>query len=97
MTRFTGLVSEHLIQAGSSPASKVGEVLAITLLNNANVGDTALSSAKIQLINAAQSREVGVIRNYTLEDQDCDNIKSIKISIEECLQTSRPPSTKETN
>ncbi len=29
VTRFTGLASEHLMQAGSSPTSKVGEVLAI--------------------------------------------------------------------
>ncbi len=53
VTRSTGLASEHLIQAGSSPTSTVGEVLAITMLNNANLGDTTLSSAKIQLINAA--------------------------------------------
>ncbi len=52
----TCLASEHLMQAGSSPTSKVGEVLAITMLNNANLGDTTLSNAKIQLINAAQSR-----------------------------------------
>ncbi len=86
VTRFTGLASEHITQAGSSPKSKVGEVLAITMLNNANLWDTTLSSAKIQLINAAQLRQVGVTRNYTLEVQDCDNLKSIKTSIEECLQ-----------
>ncbi len=86
VNRFTGLASEHLVQAGSPPTSKVCELLAITMLNNANVGDTTLSSARIQLINAAQSRQVGVARNYTLEDQDCDILKSIKTSIEECLQ-----------
>ncbi len=26
------------------------------------------------------------MRNYTLVDKDCDNLKSIKTSIEECLQ-----------
>ncbi len=26
------------------------------------------------------------MRNYTLEDRDCDNFKSIKTSTEECLQ-----------
>ncbi len=58
VTRFTGLASEHLMQAGSSPTSKVGEVLDIALMNSANIGDTTLSSAKIRLINAAQSRQV---------------------------------------
>ncbi len=56
------------------------------MLNNAKLGDTTLSSAQIQRINAAQSRQVGVTRNYTLEDQDCDNLKSIRTSIEKCLQ-----------
>ncbi len=55
VTRFTGLASEYLMQAGSPPNSKVGEVLAITILNNANLGETMISSAKIQLINAAGS------------------------------------------
>ncbi len=52
------------------------------MLNSAYLEDT---SPKIQLISVAQSRQVGVMRNYALEDQDCDNLKSIKISIEECL------------
>ncbi len=56
------------------------------MLNDANLGNTTLSSAETQLINAAQNRQVGVTSNYTLEDQDCDNIKSIRTSIEECLQ-----------
>ncbi len=56
------------------------------MLNNANLGDTRLPSAKIQLINVAQSLQVGVMRNYTLENPHCDNLKSIKTSIEECLQ-----------
>ncbi len=86
VTRFTGLASEHLMQTGSSPTSKAGEVLAFTMLNNANLGGTTLSSAKIQLNNAAQSRQVVVMGNYALEDQDCDNLKSIKISIDEFLQ-----------
>ncbi len=85
MIRFTGLASEHLMQAVSSPTSKGGEVLATMMLKNANLGDTTLSSAKIQLINVAQSCQATVTRNYTLEDQYCDNIKSIRTSIEECL------------
>ncbi len=46
VTRFTGLASEHLMKVGSSPNSKVGEVLAITMQNNANLGETTLSSGE---------------------------------------------------
>ncbi len=46
VTRFTGLASKHLMQAGSSPNSKVGEVLAISMLNNANLGEITLSKCK---------------------------------------------------
>ncbi len=88
VTRFNGLASEHPMQAGSSPTCKVGECLAITKLNNANIVEYMPSSAKIQLINAAQSRQVGVMRKYTMEDKDCDNLKSIKQSIDKCLQRS---------
>ncbi len=56
------------------------------MLDNANLFETTLSSAKIQLINAAESRQVGVNRNYSLDDQDCDSLKSIKQSIDECFQ-----------
>ncbi len=56
------------------------------MLNNANLGDTTLSSAKIQLINAAESRQSGITRNYVLDDVDCDNLKSIKESVSQCLQ-----------
>ncbi len=66
------------MQAGSSPTVQGRRSPRYYDADNANLGDTTLSSAKIQLINAAQSRQVGVTRNYTLEDQDCDNLKSIK-------------------
>ncbi len=79
------------MQAGSSPTSKVGKVRAITMLNNANLGDTTLSSAKIQLINAAQGRDIGVTRKYNLEDQDRDKLKWITTSIEFCLQIFQVP------
>ncbi len=47
VSRFSGLASDHLIHAGTSPNSKVGEVLAIALLGNANLHDTTHQSAKI--------------------------------------------------
>ncbi len=59
MTRFTVLASEHLVQAGSSPTCKVGEVIAITMLNKANLGDTTLSSAKIQRITLLRVVKLG--------------------------------------
>ncbi len=64
----------------------MGDVLAITMLNNANLGETTLSNAKIQLINAAESRQSGITRNCVLDDVDCDNLKSNKESVAQCLQ-----------
>ncbi len=64
------------MEAGSYPTSKAGEVLAIAMLKNTNIGDTTLSSSKTQLINAAESRQAGTTRNYVLDDMDCDNLKS---------------------
>ena len=57
VSRFRGLAADHLMHGGLSPASQVGEVLAITLLNNANLSEDTLSNAKIQLINHAEARQ----------------------------------------
>ncbi len=92
VTRLTCLASEHLVQAGSSPTSNVGKVLAITMLNNANLDEATLSIAKIEFINAGESRQDGTTRNYDLDDMGCDNLKSIKDSIAQCLQIIRPGS-----
>ncbi len=57
------------------------------MLNNANLGETTLCSAKIQLINAAKSREVlSINRNYLLDDKNCDDVKSLKKNLLESLQ-----------
>ena len=45
------------MHGGLSSSSQVGEVLAITLLNNANLSEETLTSAKLQLISLAQARE----------------------------------------
>ena len=47
--RFRGLATEHLMRAGTSNSEQIVEVLAISLLNNAN-----LNQAKLQLIAMAQ-------------------------------------------
>ena len=56
VSKFSGLAAEDLMFAGTTPASKVGEVLAITMLNNANLGEITNQSAKMQLLNAAEAR-----------------------------------------
>jgi len=55
--RFSGLASEHLMLAGASSSSKVGEVLAITMVNNANLGETTNTAAQMQLLHLAYERE----------------------------------------
>ncbi len=48
------------MHAYTSPNSKVGEVLVITLLTNANLGETNHQAAKIQLINAAKEESLRI-------------------------------------
>ena len=52
--RFRGLAAEHLMRAGTSNSEQIGEVLAISLLNNANISESNLNQAKLQLIAMAQ-------------------------------------------
>ena len=53
VSRFHGLAAEHLMNAGSKDSSQVGEVLAITLLNNAALSNGTLTNTKFQLIALA--------------------------------------------
>ena len=53
---FRGLAAKHLLHANTSSSSQIGEVLAITLLNNANLEDGTLTNAKLQLIAHAEAR-----------------------------------------
>jgi len=56
VSRFRGLSAEHLMHSHSSSSSQIGEVLAITLLNNANLEEGTLTNAKLQLISLAEAR-----------------------------------------
>ncbi len=83
---------------GSTQSSKVGEVLANTLLNNANLGETTLCTPKIQLISAAKSREaLSLNRNYLLDDKNCEDLKSIKKNLLESLQIFQSAETEGNN
>ena len=55
-SRFRGLASKHLRYCGASTSSQTGQILAITLLNNARLDDIVLTNAKMQLIVLAQDR-----------------------------------------
>ena len=55
-SRFRGLASKHLRHCGVSPSSQTGQVLAITLLNNARLEELTLTNAKMQLIALAEER-----------------------------------------
>ena len=86
-SRFSGLASEHLMHADTSPNSKIGEVLAITLLTNANLGETTHQSAKIQLINAAKARHPEGSDasppgpKCILVGDDCEKLRTINTTI----------------
>ena len=64
--RFRGVASEHLMHAGASSSSQIGEVLAITMLNNAKLEEGTLTNAKMQLIGLAESR---LVKNNGARDQ----------------------------
>ena len=55
-SRFRGLAGKHLRYCGASPSSQTGQVLAITLLNNARLDEIVFTNAKMQLISLAQDR-----------------------------------------
>jgi len=68
VSRFRGLAAKHLMSANASSSSQIGEVLAITLLNNANLEDGTLTNAKVALINLAEARakDEGGVNTITL-------------------------------
>ena len=59
VSKFQGLASEHLMRAGTTNSDQIGEVLAITMLNNANLSSKNLNQAKMHLINLSQPRASG--------------------------------------
>ena len=54
---FQGLAADHLIHAVPGNSSQIGKVLAITLLNNANLAEQTLANGKLQLVSHAESRD----------------------------------------
>lgn len=57
LARYRGLEAEHLMRVGASSSSQVSEVLAITLLKNANLSDAILTIAKMKLIRFAEEHK----------------------------------------
>lgn len=68
-SRFRGLAGKHLRYCGASASSQTGQVLAITLLNNARLDEVVLTNAKMQLISLAQDRA----------EKDAPNLAKAKI------------------
>ena len=48
VSRFQGLAADHLMLAGTSSSSQMGEGFSITLLYNAELSDSMLSNAKLE-------------------------------------------------
>ncbi len=73
--------TEH--HADTSPNSKVGEVLSITLLGTAKFGDTTYQGAKIQLLNAVKARHSdddnsdGLLPKCTLIGKECSDLRDV--------------------
>jgi hypothetical protein len=56
VSRFSGLASTRLMHAQASQDSQLGEMLAIVLINNSTLDANTFSSAKLELIRAAEVR-----------------------------------------
>lgn len=54
VSRFQGLAAEHLMHANSSSSSQVGDVLAITLLNNSSLEECFWTQANRNIIQLAE-------------------------------------------
>ena len=85
VSRFRGLAAEHLMHSNASTSSQIGEVLAITLLNNANLEERTLTNAKLQLISLAEARAVEMSPPTTrsFSTKDLKEFKSVLESAEE--------------
>ena len=57
LSRYRVLAAEHLLRVGATSYLQVEEFLAITLLNNACIPETTLTTAKLQLIRLAEDRK----------------------------------------
>ena len=76
VSRFQGLAAEHLMHAGPSNSSQIGEVLAITLLNNADLAEQALTNAKLQLISHAEARDGEAESSVQVRNTDLQGVFS---------------------
>ena len=75
LSRYRGLAAEHVLGAGETSSSQVGEVLAITLLNNACIPETTPTNAKLQLIRLAEDRtEEEDVDSYSLTEKNATSL-----------------------
>ena len=83
VSRFRGLAATHLLHAIASSSSQIGEVLAVTLLNNANLDEGTLIIATSVLITLAEAREKEVAHNDSMEVSNpmIDGIHSISLKL----------------
>lgn len=86
MSRLRGLGPKHLMKVGSSSQSQFGEVLAITMLNNASLSKEPLTNAKLCLIGIAEERDKGFILSekkfsYTMKDPQKISLSTKKVAV----------------
>jgi len=80
VSKFVALASKHLIYSGATSESQVGEVMAITLLNNANLDRSTHQTATMQMIQTATQRLAGddaLQYAYPFTSQDRDELVKI--------------------
>ena len=87
VSRFRGLAADHLLHLGVSASSQVSEILAITLLNNANLSDETLTNAKLAQALEEESPQCATsIKKETLEKLENISFKVQQFPLEAPLR-----------
>ena len=106
VSRFRRLAAKHLLHVNTFSSSQIGEMLAITLPNNANLEYGTLTNAKLQLIahNEARNREKesSVVDTKLVSKANLNNVLKIaekmkKIDIPLCESDSTPDEYKKSS
>lgn len=74
--RFSGLTPAHFEHVSAITSFQVGQVLAVTVLNNANLEESSLTSTKLQLIFLTEERCKTNIE-YSVKEVKFDRLKEL--------------------
>ena len=81
VSRFRGLAEKHMIHVVQSQNSQIGEVLAITLLNNADLPESTLTNDKLQLKGLLKPMEEASRLSFRIAPPQLETLVSLNTKI----------------